>query len=111
MHKRKIVYIITTAYGNRYRLSVEGYVLKYSNGLDKQTASLEELKTWQVMGIRPLEPFGRLGRLIPVSEAAKLKNFRFKNGRPRYTIQDLDHGTIRTVGNARVHGVSIVERI
>lgn len=101
----KIYYVITTPYGNTYELSKEGYVLKYSNGLDLMSASLAELKNWQIVGLRELLPFSNLGRLIPLSDAAKIKNFAFKNGRPKYTLQDLDHGTTRIVGNVKYHGV------
>ena len=103
MHK--IHYIINTPYGDKYELSKAGYVLRYSNGLDKTRSSLAELKTWQILGLRELLPFGNLGHLIPLSDAVKLENFAFKNGKPKYTIQDLDHGTVRIVGNTKWHGV------
>ncbi len=105
----KTKYIIQTPYGNRYEVSKEGYVLKYSNGLDKTNASLENLKTWQVLGVQEIKPFNQLGRLIPLDEASKIKSFTFKNGRPRYTGTDLDHGTRRVWCNWNYHGIKSVE--
>lgn len=103
-------YIIYTPYGNKYEVSKEGYVLKYSNGLNKTGASKNELKSWQVVGIHEIKPFNQLGRLIPLSEAVKIKNFSFKNGKPRYTGADKDNGTYRIWGNWNYHGIkSIVE--
>jgi hypothetical protein len=103
--KNKIEYTISTPYGDYYELSREGYVIKYSNGLNKENAKIEELKTWQVVGIVELLPFGNLGNIIPLSEAVKIENFSFKNGNPKYTIIDLDHNTRRIVGNTKYHGV------
>jgi hypothetical protein len=103
--KNKIEYIIATPYGNYYELSKEGYVIKYSNGLNKENASVEELKTWQVLGIVEIKPFGHIGRLIPLSEAVNIESFSFKNRKPKYTIVDLDHNTKRIMGNVKYHGV------
>ena len=101
----KIKYTIRTKYGNKYELTNKGQVVKYSNGLDKTNASEQELNTWIIMGIRELKPFGNLGSLIPLCEAINIKEFCFKNGNPKYTIQDLDHNTVRIVGNTKVHGI------
>lgn len=101
----KIIYTIRTAYGDYFQLSKEGYVLQYNNGLDKRNASIKELKTWQVTGIRQILPFNRLGRLISLAEAVNISSFVFKNRKPRYTIEDIDHGTTRIHGNWRFHGV------
>jgi len=103
--KSKIEYIISTPYGNYYELSKEGYVLKYSNGLNKENANINELKTWQVLGIVELKAFGNIGNIIPLSEAIKIESFSFKNGNPKYTIVDLDHNTMRIAGNTKYHGV------
>lgn len=107
----KTKYIITTPYGDKYEVSKEGYVLKYSNGLDKTKAGIEELKTWQVLGIHEIMPFNQLGRLIPLDEAVKIESFAFKNGRPKYTGADKDHGTYRVWGNWNLHGIKRVYEV
>ena len=103
MHKTK--YVLVTPYGNRYELDVEGHVLRYSNGLNRYNATMEELGTWKVAGLRQIGPFNRLGHLIPLAQAVKITDWSFKNGKPRYTAQDLDHGTTRVWGNWNLHGI------
>jgi len=104
----KIKYIISTPYRNYYEIAENGGVVKYSNGLDKTNATEKELLTWQVLGIAELLPFGNLGRTIPLSKAVKIKNFSFKNGKPKYTGVDKDHGTVRVWGNTKYHGIDKV---
>lgn len=108
MHK--IIYTIKTPSGNCYELSKDGYVLKYSNGLDKTNSPIAEAKTWQVLGIVELKAFGNIGPIIPLEQASQLKYFLFKNGNPKYTLVDVDHGTERIVGNTKYHGVRYVVR-
>jgi hypothetical protein len=107
----KIIYEIVTPYRDYYQLSKKGYVIKYSNGLDKSKATKEDLKTWQVIGIRKILPFGNLGYLIPLNEAIKIDNFCFKNGNPKYTIEDIDHNTHRITGNTKYHGVKNLYKV
>lgn len=109
--KNKIVYKIHTPYGNVYEVSKEGYVLKYTNGLDKTSASIQDLKTWQIIGIEEVLPFNNLGRLIPISEAVNISCFKFKNGNPKYAIIDIDNGTRRIHGNIKYHGVRSIFKV
>jgi hypothetical protein len=109
--KNKPFYRIITPYGEVYQTDDKGYVVKYSNGLDKTEASLHDLMTWQITGIREIRPFGNLGCLIRLDEASELKSFSFKNRRPKYVICDIDHGTSRIHGNSLYHGVRTIEKI
>lgn len=109
--KHHVKYIIRTAYGNKYETDASGRVLRYSNGLDKTNASIADINTWVVRGLHEIKPFCQLGRLIPLSEAVKIKDFRFKNRKPRYTTSDIDHGTVRVQGNCSVHGIVSVEAV
>ena len=110
-------YEITTPYGDRYILNSLGNVLEYSNGFKWQnynypTRSLKEnLDTWKVLGLVEIKPFNNLGYLIPLKEAVKIKSYSFKNGRPRYTATDLDHGTTRVWGNWNYHGIKNIRVI
>jgi len=104
----QIKYKISTPYGDLYQLDEDGYVIKHSNGLDKTKAGKEEIKTWRITGIRELKSFNHLGMLISLSESIKIDNFLFKNGKPKYVIEDIDHGTTRIVGNSQFHGVKSV---
>ncbi len=101
----KIKYRISTPFDDEYQLDKDGYVIKFSNGLDLTNSPKSHIEDWQVLGIVELKPFGNIDGLIPLSEAVGIDNYSFKNGNPKYTIIDLDHGTKRVIGNTKYHGV------
>jgi len=107
--KNQVKYIIVSLYGDKYETDLKGRVVKYSNGLNKENASEDELNTWIIRGVHEIKSFGQLGKLIPLSEAVQIKNFKFKNGKPKYTIEDIDHGSVRIHGNWDVHGIDYIE--
>jgi len=109
--KNKIAYKIYTPYGDIYELSKDGYVLKCNNRLDKTNASIQDLKTWQIIGIEEILPFNNLGRLISISEAVNISCFTFKNGNPKYAIIDIDHGTRRIHCNTKYHGIRSIFKV
>jgi len=87
---------IFTPYGKQYVVDGEGRI----NGSD----------AWRLVGLFPTHPFVRnWAHLIPFEDLTpeKIKGlqFRYKNGNPRYTVIDVDHGTVRQWGNTRHHGV------
>ena len=104
-------YKIITKYGAVYETDRDGYVLTYTNGLDKRNSSSEELKTWRVLGLSKILPFNNLGPTICLEDACKIKDFRFKNGKPMYTLHDLDRGTHRVAGNWNTHGITKVIKL
>lgn len=102
-------YHITTRYGDHYKLDADGYVLEYSNGLKKEEGS-EGRKTWQIVGAWKNKGFGHT-TTITLDELVQeyLENNTFlKNGKPRYGLVDIDHGTMRHHGNKDVHGVGSI---
>ena len=109
--KNAIEYRLRTKYGGWYETDSRGYVVRCDNGLDKSEASLHDLMSWQIMGIVEVRPFGNVGPLIRLDDALKIQTFRFKNGKPRFTIVDIDHGTQRVHGNTPVHGIVSVEKV
>ena len=55
---------------------------------------------WKVAGIHEVLPFGNIGRRIAVKEAAeKIHKFTFENGKGKYLLEDVDHGTTRIWGD------------
>lgn len=47
-------------------------------------------------------------RFIPLNEIFRNgipEPLRFKNRNPRYTVRDMDHGTMREWGNTQYHGI------
>jgi len=109
--KNKIAYRIRTKYGSYYETDCRGYVVKCNNGLNKEAADLHDLMSWQITGIREIRPFNNLGHIIRLDEASQLKTFTFKNGNPKYAIEDIDHGTKRIHGNWKHHGISDVTKL
>jgi hypothetical protein len=106
----KIAYKIITNYGHIYSLSKEGYVLKYSgNDLDKMNSPESELKSWQVRGVTPVN--SNMSNIINLISACDLNPLLYKNGNPKYTIVDLDRGTLRVHGNTKVHGIVSICKI
>lgn len=102
--KNKIVYKINTGYNSIYETDKDGYVLKYSNGLNKLNSPKRLTKDWQITGLREKKPFGNIGKLISLKEAIK-EELEYKNGKPKYYIEDIDHGT------RRIHGENKYSRL
>lgn len=99
-------YIITTAYGMVYKTDIDGYVLKYSNGLKKDRND-ENRKTWQITGAWRNIGFGHI-RCCSLVQLANRCDLHLKSGLPRYGLTDIDHGTMRLQGNKEYHGVSSI---
>ena len=99
----KKYYHITTAYGEQLVTDEQGYVLNYSNGLIKDENS-ENRKSWQITGAYYEIGFGHI-RTISLFELNLQANLKLKNGKPKYGLTDIDHGTPRLQGNKQYHGV------
>jgi len=72
--------------------------------------------TWRLRGIVRTGPGFAWGTgLIPFASLAAWLATRpaltFKNGRARYTVTDLDHGTVRVWGNTRYRGIVELRRV
>lgn len=101
-------YIIRTAYGNTYKTDMNGYVLEYSNGL-KIDRNDESRKTWQITGAWYNVGFGHIHyiNLMRLS-IVDTDYLRLTNGKPRYGLTDIDHGTKRIHGNKEYHGITAI---
>jgi hypothetical protein len=101
--------VIGTPYGNAYVLDEQGRVLEYSNGLNKRNATEEQKNTWIITGAWFYKSFGRMG-FLSFAELLKLQSdtLVLKNGKPKYGLRDIDHGTSRIHGNKDVHGISYI---
>ena len=96
-------YRINTPYGTHYEIDEDGCFLR--SGVHKWEHPHE---TWKCTGCAELLPFGNVRRhsltgFIRMIESGH--KFTFKNGNPRYTLTDLDHGTHRLHGNTKYHGI------
>lgn len=97
-------YSIFTPYGTKYVIDSDGCFLEYNNNKWAHPHG-----TWKCTGCAKLLPFGNF-RFIPLVEFLEMiesgENFKYKNGKPKYTLTDLDHGTKRIHGNTIYHGIS-----
>ena len=96
-------YRINTPYGTHYEIDDDGCFLKYDINEWKHPH-----ETWKCTGCAELIAFGNfsfhsLPEFISMIESGH--KFTFKNGKPRYTLTDLDHGTRRIHGNTKYHGI------
>lgn len=96
-------YQIYTPHGTVYEIDEDGCFLRYG-----EHAWNHPHKTWKCTGCAELLPFGNL-RYYSLKEFISMiedgKKFTFKNGNPKYTLTDLDHGTNRVHGNTKYHGI------
>jgi hypothetical protein len=96
-------YRIITPSNTVYEIDNDGCFLRYDNHEWSHPH-----KTWKCTGCAELLPFGHL-KLHSLNDFLEMiesnRDFRFKNGRPKYTLTDNDHGTFRVHGNTAYHGI------
>jgi len=102
-------YAILTKYGTKYEIDEDGCFLKYNQHNWKHPHN-----TWKCRGCAELRPFGRLRfhnltNFLAMIE--KGQKWTFKNGKPRFTLRDIDHGTERIHGNISTHGIYLTWKI
>jgi len=97
---------IKTAYGTVYEIDKDGCFLRYGNHTFEHPHD-----SWKCTGIAKQLPFGHFRRLsletFIAMMNARYSKWTFKNGKPRFTLTDIDHGTHRIHGNTRCHGIAI----
>src|SRR3954470_10686195 len=99
----KIVLRIATKYGEYYDITESGNIIRLDQPGFKPSGQ------WKLRGIVE----ARYGRMIARFQGMAIFDWLdekpellFKNGNPRYTIADFDHGTNRTWGNIKSHGIA-----
>lgn len=98
--------VINTPYGKRYFVNRKGDI--FYDGLNPSGG-------WKFLGLshvkrREIIPFPAVWDKLEKGEKI---NTLWKNGKPQYTVRDLDHGTTREWGNTKYHGIKSIymERI
>ena len=87
---------IQTPYGKHYTVSRAGHINGSTN--------------WIMLGIRHTRRTSTFVPLTTLFEPGVIDatEWRFKtSGNPAWTVDDLDHGTRRTWGNTRYHGIRL----
>ena|ERR1700677_2253702 len=97
-----IIFRLSTAYGNYYDVTASGNIIR----LDQP--GFQPSGKWKLVAV--VDRCGRtVARLADVLKWIESKpDFNLKNGKPRYTVADFDHGTNRIWGNADYHGIRAI---
>jgi hypothetical protein len=97
---------ITIKNGESYTITTEGFIIR--DDMPNMTPSGD----WLFLGIMPVKAW-KLENAISVyrllTDKELLANLLYKNGNPKYTIVDNDHGTVRVWGNTTYRGISSIE--
>lgn len=90
---------IMTPHGNTFLIRKNGDIVR------TDIPGFKPSGKWKMLGIQHVKMniFIPLKLLTP-ARVRKL-TLLYKNGNPQYTVRDLDHGTTRSWGNTRVHGI------
>lgn len=92
---------LTTPYGNRYR--IDG---KTGNIRRMDQPDFVPSGQWRMIGLVPVNASRCTTALADITpEWLASHPLCYKNGNPRYTVMDFDHGTTRIWGNTKYHGV------
>lgn len=102
-------YQVVTPYGTRYVIDEDGCFLEYNNN-----TWMHPHNSWKCTGVAEILPFNKL-RYYSLAQFIDMinnkKDFTFKNGNPRFTLTDNDHGSFRVHGNTKVHGIAYAEEV
>lgn len=94
--------IVRTEHNDHYIINEKGEITQLKNDIPYSQHKFSG--SWLALGIRQVLPFNRLGGLISIEKACEIQEFKFKNGRGKYYMVDLDHGTQRIWGS-RITGM------
>ena len=97
----KPLFIIYTPYGVTYEVNGLGEIRTKNSGSFSST--------WKVQGLESVKSNFYIPFKSMTKERIESLQMLYKNGNPRFTIRDLDHGTTRVWGNTKYHGVKRIE--
>jgi hypothetical protein len=94
---------ITTKYGNRYLVDEQANIIR------TDIPGFQASGQWKLLGIEHVKK-GLFVRAENLADWLKIERpLLYKNGDPQYTVRDLDHGTTRTWGNTKYHGIASIQ--
>lgn len=97
-------YEIATPYGERYFIHERGEIER-GDGLNRPNDQWRLVSIFTVRG-RFVVSFDDLDEWL-----ASSPDLLYKNGKPRYTVHDFDHGGYRTWGNTDYHGIKTIAKV
>lgn len=102
MKQVKTLFKIYTPYGNTYTVNELGQI-------SRTDMAFTPSDNWKIQGIESVKS----NAYIPFSKITKENiahlQLLYKNGNPKFTVRDLDHGTTRVWGNTKVHGIKSIQ--
>jgi hypothetical protein len=101
---------VSTPYGDRYNVDCDTGRLTY---IRRNGPTTEGSDKWLIVGIATVRGRWLHGGLSQLEILANMpqNDVVHKNGTPRFTLCDRDHGTLRMHGNTKAHGIRSVQRL
>jgi hypothetical protein len=104
---------LRTPHGDQYHIHENGDIQR----LDQHPSDQPWLNAsgqWKLLGVQHVKrnefiPLASLLTALP--DELNGSSLRYKNGKPQWTVRDLDHGTTRVWGNTTYHGIAELRRI
>lgn len=98
---------LRTPYGAQYHIHENGDIQRLD--LYPSDKPFVASGQWKCIGIQHVKkndfiPLASLLASLP--DELNGSSLRYKNGKPQWTIRDLDHGTVRVWGNTAYHGIA-----
>ena len=103
---------LRTPYGEQYHIYENGDIQRLD--LYPSNKPFTPSGQWKLLGVQHVKrnKFIPLARLITqLPDDLNGSSIRYNNGKPQWTVRDLDHGTIRVWGNTQYHGIAEIRRL
>ena len=97
---------LRTPYGDQYHIHENGDIQRLD--LYPSHQPFTGSGQWKMLGVKHVKtrqfiPLASLFSALPGEIHGS--SLTYKNGKPQWTVRDLDHGTIREWGNTEYHGI------
>jgi len=96
---------LKTKYGSEYQIAANGDITR----LD--ICDFKPSGDWKMIGIEHVKRRDFIALRYLIDGRFPLDNLLYKNGNPQWTVRDKDHGTIRTWGNTKYHGIAVMSTL
>lgn len=94
---------ILTPYNDHYKVDSKYNIIR------TDIKGFKASNQWKLVGIADVKSMKLVVPVEKIQSWLKLKKpFLYKNGHPKYTIVDYDHGSIRVWGNTVHHGIKSI---